>query len=168
MHLSPSYENGLDTTATVSAPSDLATSATIGAAPVPVPPPIPAAMKTIWAPLNASSMRLRDSSASWRPTSGRMPAPRPVSPIWIILWASECDKACASVLAAINSTPETPLLIICWTALPPAPPTPTTLMMVPSVALSTISNSMISLLSEMLFLFGNSRAMRQLPTKNGF
>ena len=57
--------------------------------------------------------------------------------------ADEAASACASVLAAMNSTPETPLLIICCTALPPAPPTPTTLMTVPSAALSTISNSMM-------------------------
>jgi hypothetical protein len=38
----PSKENGFVTTAIVNAPSSLATAATIGAAPVPVPPPSPA------------------------------------------------------------------------------------------------------------------------------
>ena len=49
----PSKLNGLVTMPTVRAPLSLATSATTGAAPVPVPPPIPAAMKTRSAPCNA-------------------------------------------------------------------------------------------------------------------
>jgi hypothetical protein len=62
----------------------------------------------------------------------------------MMLWALDAASAWASVFAAMNSTPATPLLIICWTALPPAPPTPTTLMTVPNAALSTISNSMMN------------------------
>ncbi len=46
----PSRLNGLVTTPMVNAPASLATSATIGAAPVPVPPPSPAAIKTMSAP----------------------------------------------------------------------------------------------------------------------
>ena len=38
-----------------------------------------------------------------------------------------CSSACASVLAAMNSTPSRPELIIVLTALPPPPPTPMTL-----------------------------------------
>ena len=41
MRLRPSNANGLVTTATVSAPDSRASSATTGAAPVPVPPPMP-------------------------------------------------------------------------------------------------------------------------------
>ncbi len=47
MRLVPSKTNGFVTTATVNAPTSLATSAIIGEAPVPVPPPIPAVIKTI-------------------------------------------------------------------------------------------------------------------------
>ena len=43
-----SKEKGLVTMPTVRMPRSCATSATTGAAPVPVPPPIPAVMKTIW------------------------------------------------------------------------------------------------------------------------
>ena len=49
----PSNANGLVTTPTVNAPISLAHSATIGAAPVPVPPPIPAVTNTISAPSRA-------------------------------------------------------------------------------------------------------------------
>ena len=52
--LPPSKLNGLVTTPTVSAPVSLAISAITGAAPVPVPPPIPAATKIISASLTAS------------------------------------------------------------------------------------------------------------------
>ena len=57
--LRPSKENGRVTIAIVNAPAALAISATTGAAPVPVPPPSPAAMKTMSAPLRASSISSR-------------------------------------------------------------------------------------------------------------
>ena len=47
----PSNENGRVTTPMVSAPSAFATSAMTGAAPVPVPPPLPAVMNTMSAPV---------------------------------------------------------------------------------------------------------------------
>ena len=47
-----SKDIGFVTIATAKAPTSFAALATIGAAPVPVPPPIPAAMKTISAPSN--------------------------------------------------------------------------------------------------------------------
>ena len=50
MRTAPSKANGLVTTPTVSAPNSCAISATTGAPPVPVPPPIPAATKTRSAP----------------------------------------------------------------------------------------------------------------------
>src|SRR5881397_3826511 len=64
-----------------------------GAAPVPVPPPIPR-----------------------------------VTPIpsWILRAAADNDSACASVLVAMNSHPAMFERTILLTALPPAPPTPTT------------------------------------------
>ena len=46
----PSNENGLVTMPTVSAPTSRAMRATTGAAPVPVPPPEPAAMNTMSEP----------------------------------------------------------------------------------------------------------------------
>jgi len=55
----PSKPNGRVTTAMVSAPRPLDISAMTGAAPVPVPPPSPAVMNTMSAPLSASSMSLR-------------------------------------------------------------------------------------------------------------
>ena len=55
----------------------LAISATTGAPPVPVPPPLPAVMKTMSAPFSTSSISSRWSSAAWRPISGSEPAPRP-------------------------------------------------------------------------------------------
>ena len=53
----PSKRNGLVTTPTVSAPSSRASCAMTGAAPVPVPPPMPAVTKTMSAPLMSSLMR---------------------------------------------------------------------------------------------------------------
>ena len=71
----PSKEKGRVTTPMVSAPPARAISATTGAAPVPVPPPLPAVMNTMSAPLRASSISTRCSSAAWRPISGSLPAP---------------------------------------------------------------------------------------------
>ncbi len=48
----PSKAKGLVTTATVRMPSSRAISATTGAAPVPVPPPMPAVMNSMSAPLD--------------------------------------------------------------------------------------------------------------------
>ena len=53
----PSNPNGLVTMPTASAPSSRATRATIGAAPVPVPPPSPAVMNTMSEPLSSDLMR---------------------------------------------------------------------------------------------------------------
>ena len=54
----PRTSNGLVTTPTVSAPDSWAIWATIGAAPVPVPPPMPAVMNTMSAPRSRSAMLL--------------------------------------------------------------------------------------------------------------
>ena len=59
MRRRPSNGNGLVTTATVRMPISLASCATTGAAPVPVPPPMPAVMNTMSAP----SQRLDDALA---------------------------------------------------------------------------------------------------------
>ena len=126
----PSIENGLVTTATVRAPSSFAHCATTGAAPVPVPPPIPAVTNTMSAPLSALVISSRDSSAAFSPTSGLAPAPRPLvsfSPIWILVSAWDLSRTWTSVFTAINSTPCTLASIIRLTALFPPPPTPITL-----------------------------------------
>ncbi len=143
----PSKAKGFVTTATVRMPMERAISATTGAAPVPVPPPMPAVMKSMSAPVIMSVMRSRSSSAASLPTSGFAPAPRPfVTP----LPSCSCDfervrlRACASVFIVMNSTPETPLLIMWSTALPPHPPTPTTLITASGVVVSNSSIIFVS------------------------
>src|SRR5262249_45766689 len=126
----PSKANGFVTTATVSAPSSLASEATTGAAPEPVPPPRPDVMKILSAPSSASIILSVSSSAALRPTSGLAPAPRPFvnfAPSCNFIGACESFNACRSVLAVMNSTPSTFARIIRLTALQPPPPTPITL-----------------------------------------
>jgi hypothetical protein len=63
--------------------------------------------------------------------SGFAPAPSPLvslAPSWIFSGARFFARDWASVLDAMNSTPESPSSIIVLTALPPPPPTPNTLM----------------------------------------
>ena len=108
--LRPSNGKGLVTTATVKMPNSRATSATIGAAPVPVPPPIPAVMNTISDPASIAAISSLSSNAACRPISGLAPAPRPLvtpEPICRMVFASMLLSACESVLAQINSTPST-------------------------------------------------------------
>ncbi len=141
----PSKSKGLETTPTVRMPISLAICATTGAAPVPVPPPMPAVMNTMCAPRRASAICSRACSAQVLPTSGLAPAPSPELPSCRTRDAAERLSACASVFMQMNSTPCTPRLIMCCTALPPAPPTPTTLMMVPScVSVSIMSKSIVA------------------------
>ena len=47
------------------------------AAPVPVPPPIPAVMKTMFEPCNTFIISFKDSSADASPISNFAPAPKP-------------------------------------------------------------------------------------------
>ena len=61
----PSKANGRVTTPTVSAESSFASSAMTGAAPVPVPPPLPAVTKIMSAPLSASRSSSLLSIAAW-------------------------------------------------------------------------------------------------------
>ena len=74
----PSKAKGLVTTATVRAPASRATRAITGAAPVPVPPPMPAVTNTMSAPQITSAMRDASSKAAAQPMSGLAPAPRPL------------------------------------------------------------------------------------------
>src|SRR5690606_23107330 len=127
----PSKEKGVVTTAIARAPISRATSATTGALPVPVPPPMPAVMNTRSEPLSDSAMRSRSSMAAFSPIPGFAPAPRPFvrwSPIWMRSSARLVARTCASVLAATNSTPLRPVSIMRLTALLPPPPRPMTRM----------------------------------------
>ena len=73
----PSKVNGRVTIATVNAPLSLHALATIGAAPVPVPPPSPHAIKTISYPSIISLILSIESKAACFPVSGSPPAPKP-------------------------------------------------------------------------------------------
>jgi hypothetical protein len=146
MRRPPSQSKGLVTTPTVRMPISLATRAITGAAPVPVPPPMPAVMNSMCAPSIAARMSSIASSAAW-PFSGLLPAPRPLTPSWMVRWAALRVRACASVLAQMNSTPPTLRSIMCSTALPPPPPTPITLIWVPRLNSSTSIISMVMCVS---------------------
>src|SRR5690348_6694877 len=135
----PSKAKGFVTTPTVSAPSSRARLATMGAPPVPVPPPRPAVTNTMSAPSRASTILSLSSSAAARPTSGLAPAPRPLvsfAPNWILRGAFDSSRAWRSVFATMNSTPSTLAAIIRLTAFPPPPPTPSTLILAPRCMLS--------------------------------
>ena len=69
--------NGFVTTPTVRIPCSFAILATTGAAPVPVPPPIPQVTNTMSAPLTAADNSSALSSAAFSPISGWAPAPSP-------------------------------------------------------------------------------------------
>src|SRR2546426_5433728 len=130
MRFLPSNVNGLVTTATVRMPRSRASDATMGAEPVPVPPPSPAVMKPMSAPSSRRVMASGSSSAALRPTSGLLPAPRPcvsLLPSCTLTGAGELRSACMSVLATMNSTPVNCAAIMRLTALPPPPPRPMTL-----------------------------------------
>ena len=128
----PSKEKGVVTMATVKMPIDLATLATTGAAPEPVPPPMPAVTKTMSEPATAASMAALLSAAAFCPMAGLPPAPRPrvrAVPSWSLLdgRTGETSRAWASVLKTKKSTPVRSDLSIRLTALEPPPPTPMTL-----------------------------------------
>mmetsp|Transcript_37092 Transcript_37092/g.54524 ORF Transcript_37092/g.54524 Transcript_37092/m.54524 type:complete len:219 (-) Transcript_37092:569-1225(-) len=76
--LLPSNANGFVTMPTVSAPHSFATSLTTGAAPVPVPPPIPLVTKHKSVPITIAAISSLLSSAANLPTSGFPPAPNPL------------------------------------------------------------------------------------------
>ena len=140
----PSNKKGLVTMAMVSAPISRAISAMRGAAPVPVPPPIPAVMNTRSAPSSALRISSRFSSSACAPISGRAPAPSPrvsLLPIWMRTSALDSFKTCASVFTEMKSTPSRSSSIIRLTAFPPPPPTPTTFMRAFWVIVSSYSKT---------------------------
>src|SRR5450759_4034590 len=125
----PSNANGRVTTPMVSAPDSLASSATMAAEPVPVPPPIPAVMNTMSESWTTAESSVLLSSAASRPRVQSPPAPRPrviLLPIWTLTSAWQRSRACLSVLTAMNSTLSA-FEIMRLTAFPPPPPQPTTL-----------------------------------------
>src|SRR6266566_4171919 len=129
IRLRPSNRNGLVQIPMVRPPRSRATCEMIGAAPVPVPPPMPQVTNTRSALCRACSTSSRFSSIACRPISGRAPAPSPRVkrlPIWTLTSALLLRSAWASVFTAMNSTPRTPSSIMRFRALPPPPPTPTT------------------------------------------
>ena len=124
-----STRNGEETIAMTIAPSLLAISAIVGEAPVPVPPPIPAVMKTRFAPFNKSAISFLDSSAHCFAISGYPPAPNPLVsafPMSNFLSALTKSKSCLSVLIATVSVPFIPILFSLFTVFPPPPPIPKT------------------------------------------
>ena len=127
--LLPSNWKGLVTTPIARTPCSRARRAITGAAPVPVPPPIPAVTNTMLAPARCPAISSSVSSAAARPISGRDPAPSPcviLWPSWSLRSARDCTSDWASVFATRNSTPVNFASIMLLTAFPPAPPTPTT------------------------------------------
>ena len=132
IRFAPSNLKGFVTTPTVKMPLSCANCAIMGAAPVPVPPPIPAVIKTMSVSSSTCAIAFLDSSADFWPISGLEPAPMPpvsFSPIWILFLQVDLFRSCLSVLIATNSTPCTPDAIILLITLLPAPPTPMTLIL---------------------------------------
>jgi len=117
--------------ATVSIPISFAVLAITGAAPVPVPPPIPAVIKTMLVLLDNTSLILSMlSMAACLPISDLLPAPLPsvsTSPSCNFTATGLLCKAWASVLHTTKFTSWIPFLYIWFTALLPPPPTPITL-----------------------------------------
>src|ERR1051325_6180650 len=126
MRLRPSNRKGFVTMPMVRAPKSRAIWEMIGAAPVPVPPPMPQVTNTRSAFWRECSTSSRFSSMAWRPISGRAPAPNPrVSflPICTFTSALLLSRACASVFTEMNSTPWSPSSTMRLRALPPPPTT---------------------------------------------
>ena len=122
--------NGIVTIPIVNIPISFAIWAIMGAAPVPVPPPIPAVINTIWVvSLKRAFICSMLVSAAARPFSGLPPAPRPVSPNCILVGTLERLRAWLSVLHIAKETSLMPWLYIFFTAFPPPPPTPITFIM---------------------------------------
>src|SRR5216684_2888455 len=171
----PSNANGFVTTATLKAPNSLASEATTGAAPLPVPPPRPAVIKIMSEPSSASIIFSVSSSAALRPTSGLAPAPRPLvsfAPSCSFTGACDSFSACRSVLAVMNSTPSSLARIMRFTALHPPPPTPMTLIFAgcsSSLKLMRIPASLVVISFSTFSSFaGGSRAGSRGAGEHGF
>ena len=104
----PSFSKGRVTTATVRIPRSRDILAMTGAAPVPVPPPMPAVMKSMsmGVPNTTAAIWSCASSAALRPAVELVPAPRP-RPICILVGTSQPSSACESVLQTMKLQPWT-------------------------------------------------------------
>ena len=101
----PSQRNGMVTMPTVRMSISFAVLAITGAAPVPVPPPMPAVMNTIFVPsLSTFFMSSNDSSAACFPAAGLLPAPSPSLPSCSFDGTTESFSALLSVLHTMNDT----------------------------------------------------------------
>ena len=107
----------------------MASRATMGAAPVPVPPPMPAVMNTILM-LSSKASWIFDKwvSASRFPTSGRPTGTESFAELHVVGHGRVLQRL-ASVLHTKKRTPSMRSRYMLPTALPPPPPTPITLMM---------------------------------------
>ena len=128
----PSKKKGIVTMPTVSMPRLLTARATTGEAPVPVPPPMPAVMNTMFG-LGSSRASISSmlSSAASRAISGLPPAPKPpvvLGPIRSFVGTGDIRSAWASVLSTTNSIPSGFWRYMWLTALLPPPPIPRTSM----------------------------------------
>ena len=105
----PSKPNGLVTMPTVSAPTSRAIRATTGAAPVPVPPPSPAVMKTMSAPFEQRLdlvVLLDRGLPAELGVGARAEAARDLrADVERDVGACDCCSDWRSVLIAMNSTP---------------------------------------------------------------
>ena len=125
----PSKANGLVTTPTVSAPQSRAICAMTGAAPVPVPPPMPAVTKTMSAPAD----RVGDAACSLRPTAaadlgvraGAEALGQRVAELDLVRRQVGVERLHVGVGDDELDAVELPLIMV-LTALPPPPPTPMT------------------------------------------
>ena len=103
--LSPSQRKGMVTMPTVRMSISLVMRAMVGAAPVPVPPPMPAVMNTILVPsfsiFLTSSML---SSVASLALLGRFPAPSPSCPSCSLMGTGDSSSALRSVLHTTNAT----------------------------------------------------------------
>ncbi len=110
----------------------------------------------------------RLSIAKSRPISGLLPAPKPSRPNLILFSIGLLSSDCWSVLQIINSTPWIPCSYICRTALPPAPPTPATII-IDSEPLSAFRVSIISsFISQFLYFFDLLRSMACISWRVNF
>ena len=150
----PSNANGSVTTATVRIFKSRAIFAITGAAPVPVPPPIPAVINKRSVPLIISVRISLLSSAAALPTSGSAPAPSPLVncvPICILFSQGESARICESVLTTTYSAQLIRASIILLMALLPAPPTPMTFILaLPEILLFIAESLNINSSSEIV------------------
>ena len=146
----PSIVKGKVTTPIVNAPCFFAIFAISGAAPVPVPPPIPQVIKIMSLPAIFFFISDSDSFAASCPILGLLPEPKPwvnSLPIKIFWSAFAYNKSCASVFIAINSPPLIPISFILLKEFPPPPPTPTTFILASCFFKSSANSISISFIS---------------------